>query len=118
MSNLLEETIEILSKHGKTPNDVIWVGDATAYFTWQYFEEMANREYDNGFGEAEVLTNLLVVGNSWWLERHEYDGSEGWEYKTLPAKPLKMYKVPSVFYKDYVWYPYTILEIQDREGEK
>ena len=45
------------------------------------------RSLINGFGGAEVNENLFVVGADWWLERHEYDGSEWWEFKTLPTKP-------------------------------
>jgi hypothetical protein len=35
----------------------------------------------------------MVIGSDWWLERHEYDGSEWWEFKSLPkpreaAQPL------------------------------
>ena len=40
--------------------------------------------YDNGFGGAEVHGDLKIVGNDWWMERGEYDGSEWWEFKTLP----------------------------------
>ena len=32
----------------------------------------------------QVADDLVVVGDSWWLERHEYDGSEWWEYKEKP----------------------------------
>lgn len=27
------------------------------------------------------------MGDDWWLERHEYDGSEWFELKELPDKP-------------------------------
>jgi len=30
--------------------------------------------------------SLTVAGDDWWLERHGYDGSEWWEFKTLPKK--------------------------------
>lgn len=43
--------------------------------------------YGHHPGTEEVATDLLVVGDGWWLERHEYDGSEWWEHKALPAKP-------------------------------
>lgn len=29
----------------------------------------------------------MIVGDDWWMERHEYDGSEWWEFKELPKKP-------------------------------
>ena len=31
--------------------------------------------------------DLLIVGKDFWLERVEYDGSEWWEFKTMPREP-------------------------------
>lgn len=89
MSNLLIETLEILRTAGKSSTDVEWVGNSKVWFTWQEFEELADTEYDKGFGAQEVAQDVLVVGKDWWLERGEYDGAEWWEYKTLPLKPSK-----------------------------
>ncbi len=126
MKNLLEETIKILEEYSKTPSDVLWVGDETVAFSWDYFASIADREYDSGFGGQEVLANLLVVGADWWLERFEYDGSEHWELKTMPIKPAKEYNMPSVFKDDYedlevwdyVWGEDTFQEILDKERTK
>jgi hypothetical protein len=85
--NLLKETVEELSLHGKTVADVKWVGTEHCFLKWENFERLANREYDDGYGSREVNENLIVVGENWWIERHEYDGSEWWEYKTMPRKP-------------------------------
>ena len=87
MANLLEETKEILSKHGKELRDIIWCGSNKNYVDVDKFIELADTRYDDGYGAPEVAENLLVVGNNWWLERHEYDGSEWWEYKECPQKP-------------------------------
>jgi hypothetical protein len=89
MRNLLEETIEALKQHDKTPKDVLWCGCRTHYFDWADFEKVANVEYDSGYGGQEVAEDLLIVGNGFWLERHEYDGSEWWEYKTAPVQPTE-----------------------------
>ena len=40
--------------------------------------------------------DLLIVGDDWWLERHEYDGAEWWEFKTLPCEPFEEKKVAGV----------------------
>jgi hypothetical protein len=85
--NLLNETISILRDHGKTSNDVEWVGTRSRWFTWDEFASVANIEYDEGFGCAQVAVDLLVVGRTWWLERREYDGSEWWEFKQLLPQP-------------------------------
>ena len=87
MTNLLQETLEFLRDMDKTPADVCWVGDHDSYYSWDEFATKANIEYDEGFGAYEIDLALKVVGKDWWLERHEYDGSEWWEYKELPEKP-------------------------------
>lgn len=86
--NLLQETIEILSEHNKTPYDVRWVGsiDGEYEITWLRFTQIANFEYDHGYGAQLIADDLVVVGDDWWLERHDYDGSEWWEYKELPIR--------------------------------
>ena len=85
--NLLEETISVLARNGKEPKDVIWVGSEDGWFTWEDFCQVADTEYDSGFGGAEVARDLVIVGQDFWLERGEYDGSEWWECKTWPAQP-------------------------------
>jgi hypothetical protein len=85
--NLLDETIIALSENGRSPFAVLWVGTADVYFYWDEFVTLADTEYDAGFGGQNVAEDLLVVGSDWWLERHEYDGSEWWEYKTPPTRP-------------------------------
>ena len=87
MINLLSETIEKLVKHGKKPEDVLFVMDTKSYCSFKEFSENASFEYDDGFGCIEISLHLKIVGADWWLERYEYDGSEGWEFKTLPIKP-------------------------------
>ena len=85
--NLLRETLEMLRSSGKNPSDVRWVGksDGTLAVDWGTFALLAEHcEYDAGFGWNDVNESLVVVGDSWWLERGEYDGSEWWEFKTLP----------------------------------
>lgn len=97
MANLLDETIAILTRHGKAPGDVVWVGNAKYSGSWLDFAALANFEYDAGYGAECIPLDLRVVGHSWWLERHEYDGSEWWEFKALPvrtaSKPLRQVDV-------------------------
>ncbi len=87
--NLLNETLNILKENGKTPADVRWVGreSINAKCSWDDFAKQANFEYDNGYGIAEIPGDLIVAGDDWWLERAEYDGSERWEFKAVPAEP-------------------------------
>lgn len=87
MQNLKDETIAILREHNKTPEDVRWVGCDSYRIPIAEFWEQADKEYDDSYGSAEVATDLLVVGDDWWLERGEYDGSEWWDFKQMPLRP-------------------------------
>ena len=103
MVNLLEETLEIIKENGKSTDGIKFVkcewyerkNNENFYFehymTWDDFVSQANKEYDEGYGGTMVKDNLQIVGKNWWLERHEYDGSEWWEFKSLPKRP-KEYK--------------------------
>lgn len=97
--NLLKETIARMKANGKTPEDVSWVGskDGKYAMEWGDFAKIsADVEYDNGFGAQEVATDLVVVGDGWWMERKEYDGSEYWDFKSAPTwtkNPMAFTKV-------------------------
>ena len=85
--NLLKETIEILEENKKTFEDIEWIGTKNHFIDVERFKKIADTEYDDGYGSPQVAQNLIIVGNNWWLERHEYDGSEWWEYKEIYKKP-------------------------------
>ena len=90
MINFKEETLKVLYDHGKTWGDVEWVGLEKKIIPKDAFLIIADREYDNGYGGVGVNMSLTVVGKDFWLERHEYDGSEWWEFKQMPKKPAAM----------------------------
>lgn len=100
MANLLEETIDFLKEHGKTEEDVLWVGRnddgcssdeaANVKNSWEWFKKKADFEYDDDLGINKISLSLVVVGKDFWLERHEYDGSEWFEFKTVPKEPSKI----------------------------
>ena len=78
----------MLAQHGKSGSDVMWVGDNQTCIDWGTFYELINFDYDAGYGSQNINRHLIVCGLDWWLERHEYDGSEWWEYKELPEIPV------------------------------
>lgn len=98
MRNLWEETINKLENYSIKWEDVTAVileGDCV--ITKENFEEVARRtNYDNGFGLAEIPSNLKILGWNWWLERAEYDGSEWWELKTMPIIPNELDKITTL----------------------
>lgn len=93
MLNLKNETLEILHENGKSMEDVCWVGGDDFSIPIPLFWELADQEYDNSYGSQIVAADLVVVGNGFWLERHEYDGSEWWEFKEEPAMPKEVRNV-------------------------
>lgn len=114
MTNLKDETLQILAGHGKTADDVRWVGTTEYTIQLDNFWEKADVEYDAGFGGTEIFEDLIVVGDDFWLERHGCDGSEWWEYKTMPTKPTKARKVKTLKFNQWsaTHHPYFIFEEQ------
>lgn len=90
--NLLEETLQVLTLHGKTPQDVICVrSHADQQGTWEDFVKLSDFTYDSGYGGNEVVGSLAIIGDDWWMSRGEYDGSEWWNFCHTPM-PLKTFK--------------------------
>lgn len=113
MINLLRETIETLVEHNKTWNDVLWIGGSDFTISIEEFKNLANRDYDNGYGAPAVAQDLIVVGEDWWLERYEYDGAKEWVYKSYPKKPLEQKSVRRVITSKFGWQ--SLAEMQEME---
>lgn len=106
--NFKKETLDMLEKHNKTINDIEFItitkidfsnSKGEIVYTSMCIEndikDIFNKfdfEYDNGYGDSEI-PDIKIVGKDWWLERYEYDGSEWWEFKTLPVKPSKLIRM-------------------------
>lgn len=93
MSNLLKETLEMLEKNNKKESDVMFVigdNEREVGCGWELFKKYADFSYDDGYGGNNIKMSLKVVGTDFWLERHEYDGSEWWEYKEMPKIDIEL----------------------------
>lgn len=101
MKNLRDETIEIMKEHGLIKDDINFI--SVEFQVWEKgticinrfeipvskFLSYSNVEYDESYGGYQVALGLKIVfHNGSWLERHEYDGSEWWEYKSTPQRPV------------------------------
>ena len=53
---------------------------------YDVFLSQIDIEFDGGFGSQEVF-GYTWYDDGTWSERHEYDGSEWWEYKKTPDIP-------------------------------
>ena len=77
--NLLKETQSVLLKNGKTLNDIKWIGTLDYKIDMAEFIHYADTEYDNGVGDSEVATDLLIVGENWVMRRNTDEiGNEKW----------------------------------------
>lgn len=95
--NLLTETENVLKQNGKTWADVKYICQGDSQIPIEVYKQAADRQYDNGYGGAEVADNLYIVGKGWWMERAEYDGAEWWEFKKKPAIPKKTAESVNIF---------------------
>lgn len=89
MTNFFDETIEVLESHGKTIDDIEYIGSLeTKINTHKALELMKKTNYHSGYGGQEIAENLIVKGNGFIMTRGEYDGSEWWDYmQTDPSLP-------------------------------
>lgn len=92
LTNLLTETLEYLEECNISEADILWVGTQEYKFTWEDFKRVADTLYDFTGRDWEVATDLMIVGDGWWLERiMELNEMEypinGWEFHCIPEEP-------------------------------
>lgn len=97
MRNFKKETITKLELNGKTIEDIRWIGCDKFKIPIDLFWKLADFLYDNGYGAEGVASDLLIVGDDWFMERNSYDGAEWWEFKTMPEEPKTTKEVPTLF---------------------
>ena len=98
---LLQETLDAINKSGHKVDDIIFIGsEETGHqCSWQEFEELADREYDSGYGSSEVAEDLIIVfsdNNKMW--RGGYN--EWWEYSTPFKMPKEKKSISRLFAND------------------
>ena len=85
MNNLLCETNLMLQAAGLDWRDVKSIQVRNRRISVERFKELANREYDSGYGTRMVDGSLVILLNDGrWMERDEYDGSEWWRLVSPP----------------------------------
>jgi hypothetical protein len=100
MINLLNETKEAIKRSGHTIKNIIFIGSEGSGHscTWEEFRDLANVEYDSGYGGQKVASDLIFVfedGQKMW--RGEYDGSEWWEFGSPFVMPENKLPIKSLF---------------------
>ena len=121
MNNLLKETERILEANGKTPQDIEFIGSKRTGHscTWGEFAVMATAEYHSGYGAQQVASDLeIVFSDGSFMNRWEYDGSEGWEYHNTFVYPEQFFPIKALFASDAGRVGWTTLEDIADEMEK
>lgn len=117
MANLYEETNRILEAHDFNWGDILWIGTREGLIPEDDWAKLFNVSYDDGYGSTKVAQNLLVVGKDWWLERHEYDGAEWWEFKRYPQMPSNLLSNISTVVDINVTYQLDLIGMNQEEEE-
>lgn len=110
MINFYNEIEEVLKEHKKTIDDIIWIGTRKHKVDKNKFLKDAKKlKYDNGYGIQNINERLIIAGDDWYLERWEYDGSEGFAYISKLKEPLneieysRKFIIPETYLRDYYW---------------
>lgn len=105
MQNLYNELVEILTKNCKTIKDIkfisvdrgkFWESDYIEIDIDNFLEVAKDTNYDDGYGSVEIPISLKIVGDDWWIERYQYDGSEWFTFKTKPIRPSKIEHIDNI----------------------
>jgi hypothetical protein len=102
--NLLKETLSVFNSYNLVAHNILFIGcEETAHrCSWEQFQTLADREYDGGYGCAEVLTDLVIVFvDGTKLSRSEYDGSEWWSVQKPFVMPEETKEINSLFVENY-----------------
>ena len=100
--NLKEETLKVLHNHGKGKENVKYVCGDDFRISREQFWKLADTEYDSSYGAPEIATDLMLIGDDFWMERGEYDGAEWWDFHTMPDTPrLPIREITAISVRQY-----------------
>lgn len=83
-ADITRETYDFVKKQYVEIEIRLPVGYSEEEFT--AFLTVLDFDYDNGYG-TQKLYGKIWFDDGTWLERDEYDGSEWWRVKAVPAIP-------------------------------
>ena len=98
-----DDLIDTLSHHGKSVEDVKWVGSKDFSVPLDNLYDLCRKiPYSE---DSDIPSDLLVVGEDFWLERVFVNhGAIGlWQYRTFPVKPEKEFQLSTLSLSDLSW---------------
>lgn len=82
IENFKNEIIQNLEKYKKKLDDILFVTtDGKKYKSFDEFLELIN---ERNHICSKCLCKLKIIGKDWYLEKHSYEKTEFWVYKTIP----------------------------------
>ena len=104
MQNLYIETMEKLRIHNKSFKDIVAIqGYDFAIDVDDFFAIAKDTDYDDDFGTVRIATDLVIIGEDWWMERVEYDGAENWTFRQRPEIRTEVREVSSLGGDNHSW---------------
>lgn len=94
--NLKDETLKFLKEHGRTIDEIVWIGNSNGYIEVDEFLKLADFNYDDGYGRNEVRLDICIYGENFIMYRNVYDSSEWWEIKNALNKPMNKMAVTTL----------------------
>ncbi len=117
MVNFLKETRKALDNRLVDIIEFIGSSDGQYECTWEEFVELADFEYDDGYGSSEIPGDFIIVlEDGATLTRWEYDGSEGWELRKPVVAVLNPKKIVNLNPRSQLYgvtYAGSIAEFQE-----
>lgn len=124
MTNLLKETIQDIESSGHSIEDIDFIGSFSGEYgvSFSEFQKLADREYDNGWGSENVARDLVVLfSDGSYLNRWEYDGSEGWGYVTTPVPAAVQKPISNLIRREGDYFDMNVADlsksIEERDDE-
>lgn len=119
MPNFLEETRDSIEESGHTPGDIEFIGNRNRTLSlggWDGFAKAIDKKYDDDYGLNEVTDDLAIFFKDHSVMfRHEYDGTEWWEY--IPSNESHTDSPIAVMRPEKVWCKGSAYSLKDRYGE-
>lgn len=108
MTNLYEETKELLEKEGSSIDQITKVcGDHFQIPVDNFLELAKATDYDSGHGSQKIADDLRVYfikdGFETYMYRSEYDGGEWWDCSKIFNVPDKIVEVKSIGGGETMW---------------
>lgn len=96
MFSIYKSIIGCLEAHGKSIEDIEWIGSDSFTIPIENFCKLSKSIPERN-RDDDVPYDLLLVGKDFWIERFSDDCGHGsWEFKRFPEKPSLEYPIKAL----------------------